>query len=155
MKFQSRVVLALSLMMAFGVAQAADVLRAFNAWIPQAPPGATTMAGYLDLKNTGDEAISVVSAKSDRFGEVSLHRTVIEDGMARMRPLEDVVVEPGETFTFEPGGNHLMLMDPVSAVAPGDEITIDFELSDGQPLRAAFEVRPAGEAAGDAHEHHH
>jgi hypothetical protein len=141
--------------MTANIAQASDTLVASDAWIPQAPPGAGTMAGYLELKNSGNHAVGVVSAKSDRFGEVTLHRTEIADGMARMRPLSNVVIAPGETFSFVPGGNHLMLMEPVSAVVPGEKISIDFALSDGGTLRADFDVRAAGEAAGDAHEHHH
>ncbi|MEZ5463206.1 copper chaperone PCu(A)C [Dokdonella sp.] len=155
MNLQKHLGVLLTLLIPFGAAHAAGTLEVSNAWIPQAPPGAGAMAGYLDLKNTGDEAVGVVSAKSARFGEVSLHRTVVEDGMARMRPLQDVVIAPGKTFTFAPGGNHLMLMDPVSAVAPGDSITIDFELSDGQQLQADFEVRAADGSSGDSHEHHH
>ncbi|MGB0134247.1 copper chaperone PCu(A)C [Dokdonella sp.] len=145
----------LTLLMAFGAAHAAGTLEVSNAWIPQAPPGASAMAGYLDLKNSGDQTVGVVSARSDRFGEVSLHQTIVEDGMARMRPLKDVTIDPGKTFTFAPGGNHLMLMDPVSTVAPGDSVSIDFELSDGQHVKAVFTVRSADETAGDAHEHHH
>ena len=155
MIFLQRIVAILVLLLSVNVVQAAGRLEVTNAWIPQAPPGASAMAGYFDLKNTGDQPIGVVSVKSDRFGEVSLHQTVVEDGMARMRPLKDVVVEPGKTFTFAPGGNHLMLMDPVSAVAPGEKIAIDIELSNGSMLHTDFEVRAAGEAAGDAHEHHH
>lgn len=155
MNIQKRLGTLLTLLMSFGAAHAAGTLEVSNAWIPQAPPGAGAMAGYLDLKNPGDQTVNIVSAKSDRFREVSLHQTVIEDGMARMRPLEDVAVAPGKTFMFMPGGNHLMLMGPVSALAPGDSVTIEFELSDGQQLKAAFTVRSADEAAGDAHEHHH
>lgn len=155
MIYLQRIVATLVLLFLAGVVQAAGKLEVSDAWIPQAPPGAGAMAGYLNLKNAGDEPVGVVSAKSDRFGEVSLHQTVVEDGMARMRPLKDVVIAPGKTFTFAPGGNHLMLMDPVSAVAPGEKIAIDLELSDGSTLQASFEVRAAGEAAGDAHDHHH
>ena len=155
MKSKQLFLVALALLISYGVARAAATLEVTNAWIPQAPPGASTMAGYLVLKNTGDQIVNVVSAKSDRFGEVSLHKTVIEDGMARMRPLDDVEVAPGKTFTFAPGGNHLMLMDPVSAVAPGEKIAVDLELSDGSTLQASFDVRAAGEAAEDAHEHQH
>ncbi len=155
MGIKQRLVAALALLVSVSGAQAAGRLVVSDAWIPQAPPGAGTMAGYLVLKNTGDQTVRIVSATSDRFGEVSLHQTVIEDGVARMRALKDVAIAPGESFTFAPGGNHLMLMDPVSAVAADEKLTIDFELGDGQHVQASFEVRAADEAAGDAHEHHH
>lgn len=155
MKYLTSLVVAVALLLSMSAAQAAGTLEISNAWIPQAPPGASAMAGYLDLKNTGDEAVGVVSASSDRFGEVSMHQTVIEDGMARMRPLKEVVVAPGKIFAFAPGGNHLMLMDPVAAIAPGEKIAIELKLSDGRQVQAMFEVRAADESAGDGHEHHH
>jgi len=150
-----RVLAALLLLMSVNVAHAAGSLVITDAWIPEAPPGAGMMAGYLDMKNSSDQPIAVLSAKSARFGDVSLHQSIVEDGMARMRPLKDVVIEPGKTFTFAPGGNHLMLMDPVSAVASGELIIVEFELSGGQQLQASFEVRSADKAGGDGHEHHH
>ena len=47
---------------------------------------------------------------SPEFGKVELHETTVEDGVARMRPLDSLVVPPGETVVLERGGKHLMLM---------------------------------------------
>ena len=67
----------------------------------------------------------------------------------------DVDVAPGKTFTFAPGGNHLMLTDPVSAVAPGEKIAIGFVLSDGLQVQALFEVRAPEDAVNADNQHQH
>ncbi|HOX72431.1 MAG TPA: copper chaperone PCu(A)C [Dokdonella sp.] len=136
-------------------ALAAARIEVSNAWIPQAPPGAPMLAGYLTLANSGDTAVSLLAAESERFRTVSVHRTVIENGVSRMRELNRLEIAPGQEIKFAPGGMHLMLMQPRSEVVAGDRIQITFLLSDGQRVPAIFEVPAAEAATGDAHEQHH
>lgn len=134
-------------------AWAAAQLSLVNAWIPQAPPGAGAMAGYLTITNTGDTAVDVLAAQSDRFRMVSVHETVIENGVARMRELTRLELAPGKTVQFKPGGMHLMLMQPRSEVMPGEQVEITFLLSDGQRVPAIFDVQAADAGEHATHEH--
>ena len=54
--------LTLALLFGAGFARAEGKLGVFDAWIRQAPPGATMMAGYATLKNTGDMPVTVLTA---------------------------------------------------------------------------------------------
>ena len=136
-------------------AMAAGQLGVSNAWIPQAPPGVDMLAGYLTLKNSGDQTVTVLAAQSDRFRTVTVHQTVIENGVSRMRELNRLEIAPGQELKFAPGGLHLMLMQPRSAIAPGDRVEIVLLLSDGQRVPAMFDVQAADAAieAGAAHHH--
>ncbi|HET9033072.1 MAG TPA: copper chaperone PCu(A)C [Dokdonella sp.] len=154
MKATQRLIVILALMFLVSNVHAASQVGVSGAWIPQAPPGASMMAGYLTLKNEGDTPVSILAAQSDRFRSVSLHQTVIEEGVSRMRELHLIEMVPGQEVKFAPGGMHLMLMEPRKLVAPGDRIEITFLLSDGQRVPAIFEVQ-AADSADDAHEHHH
>ncbi|MBY6203690.1 copper chaperone PCu(A)C [Halomonas denitrificans] len=107
-------------------ASAADGLRALDPWIPAAPPGAPMLAGYMTLLNDGDEAVRIASARAEGFRRVELHRSFHEDGMARMRRVDGLVIEPGEAITLERGGLHLMLMQPVRSPPPGHSVRIEF-----------------------------
>lgn len=75
-------------------------------------PGTAMSAGYLRLENPGRAAVTLTRVTSPQFGRVDLHRTVVEDGVSKMRPVPELVIAPGESVTLEPGGLHLMLMQP-------------------------------------------
>lgn len=154
MKAMQRLIAIFALFVLVPNVHAAAQVGVSNAWIPQAPPGASMLAGYLTLKNEGDTAVSVLAAQSDRFRMVTLHQTVIEDGVSRMRELHLIEMAPGKEIKFAPGGMHLMLMQPRRAVAAGDRIEITFLLSDGQRVPAIFEVQ-AADSASDEQQHDH
>lgn len=155
MKSLPRLLMILALFCLAPSALSAAQLGVSNAWIPQAPPGAAMLAGYLTIKNTGDAPVSILAAQSDRFRTVSVHQTVIENGVARMRELNSLEIAPGQEVKFAPGGMHLMLMQPRKDVNPGDRIEITLLISDGTRVPAIFEVQTADAGANDGHEHHH
>ncbi len=155
MKSLQRLITILALLCLAPQAFAAAQVGVSNAWIPQAPPGAAMLAGYLTIKNDGDTTIGILAAESDRFRTVSVHQTVIENGVARMRELHSLEIAPGQEVKFAPGGMHLMLMQPRTEVRPGDRIEITLLLSDGTRVPAIFDVQAADGATSEGHEHRH
>ncbi len=121
-------------------AQAGGKLGVFDAWIRAAPPGATMMAAYATLKNEGDAPLTVLTAQSDAFRMTSLHETIVNGDMAKMREIHRIVLAPGESLQMEPGGRHLMLMQPRRQVEIGEKVEIRFMLADGQRIETRFEV---------------
>ncbi|GAB2658897.1 hypothetical protein GCM10027193_11190 [Arenimonas aestuarii] len=110
-------------------------------WVRSAPPGAASLAAYLVLRNPCGSDIEVVGVESLDFGMPMMHRTVEENGMSRMRPAGRLVLAPGESLRFEPGGLHLMLMRPLRPLADGDVARLRLVLADGRRLFAKFPVR--------------
>ena len=110
-------------------------------WLRSAPPGARSLAGYLVLRNPCDAPVEVLDVESRDFGMPMIHRTVEEDGMSRMRPAGRLVLAPGESLRFEPGGLHLMLMRPLRPLAEGDVAGVRLVLADGRRVFAEFPVR--------------
>lgn len=98
-------------------------------------PGAGMSAGYLDITNNSGEPLVITHVTSPQFGKVELHETTVEDGVARMRPLDSLVVPPGETVVLERGGKHLMLMRPVDTP---DAVTLS--LYSGETLVVSVET---------------
>lgn len=95
-----------------------------NAWIREAPPNASAMAGYLTIQNATDQDRVLTFAKSEQFNSIEIHRTVITDGVARMRRQEDIFIPAGESLELKPGDYHLMLMGPKSQYKLNDELTV-------------------------------
>ena len=100
-------------------------------------PGAGMAAGYLVFHNNGSAALSIVSITSPQFLVVDMHRTVIEDGVARMRPLPSVDIAPGESVRFEPGGRHLMLSRPNEPTEVGMPVSLEIRDSAGGLLNVS------------------
>lgn len=116
-------------------------LQVEDAWVRAAPPDATAMAGYMVVHNrtSADRALS--GARSPDFGAVEIHRTVVENGVARMEPAEHAVVPAVGELTLAPGGMHLMLMRPAHALAPGDTVTLILSFDDGSTVEVRAPVQ--------------
>lgn len=122
------------------VLKSAASLAISDAWIRPAPPGADAMAAYLTVTNNGQNTISIKGASSPMFEEVMIHVTTIEDGIASMDSIDELIVEPGKRVTFAPMATHLMLMEPVSSIAKNNLVPITLHLSDGSNVQQIFTV---------------
>jgi len=78
---------------------------------------------------------------SPQFARVELHETRLEDGIARMRPVDVLALPSGERVTLAPGGLHLMLLDPARPLAAGGHATLRLQLDDGWLVEVEAEVR--------------
>ncbi len=121
MKQLTLVALSALLMLACSEAQAP--LTASDVVVTRSVPGMPMSAGYFKLTNNSGQAISISHVTSPQFASVQMHETIIKDEVARMVPLETLILQPGETVSFEPGGKHLMLMRPADDI---DSVTLKF-----------------------------
>jgi copper(I)-binding protein len=113
-----------------------------GAWIRMPPAGLPMMAGYGRISNPCKGPLAIVAAHSDAFADTSLHETRIEGGMSRMRATAALRLAPGGSAVLEPGGFHLMLMNPTHPLHAGDRVAIEFTLEDGRRFSVPFEARP-------------
>lgn len=131
-------------------AHAEGKLAVYDAWIRKAPPGATMMAGYATLKNEGDAPIKVFTVQSDAFRQSSIHETLVERGVTKMRELPRVDMAPGATIEMKPGGAHLMLAEPRHPILVGDKVRMVFLMADGTRVETYFDVlAPESEGVKD------
>jgi len=111
-----------------------------DAWIRALPTGAGMTAGFGTLENPGPAAIEIRSFTSPSFGDVSLHRTELVDGMSKMREVPVLSIPAGSSVVLEPGGYHLMLMKPAEEILPGKTVTVEMEAVDGRRFNFAVPV---------------
>jgi copper(I)-binding protein len=109
-----------------------------QAWIRAMPPAARMTSGYGVLRNGTAAPVTLQSYASPAFGEVSLHRTEQVDGMARMREVGPLTLQPGESLELQPGGYHFMLMMPTRPLEAGAGVPLEMTTADGRTFR--FEV---------------
>ena len=129
---------ALTLLLTAGVAQAQS-LEVTNARLSLLP-GATPGAGYFELQNLSDKAVTLVGAESPSFENVEMHVSSEHNGMAHMHAIESIEIAPGERIEFAPKGHHLMFMRRAAPLNEGDEADVVLKFSDEQRLPVTFEI---------------
>jgi copper(I)-binding protein len=144
----SRIAAVSILFAASAPAHAEGKLTVFDAWIRAAPPDSHMMAGYATLKNMGDTPIKLLTVQSDAFRQSSIHETVVEHDVTKMRELPRLDIAAGATIEMKPGGRHLMLLDPRHPIVVGEKVHMVFLLNDGTRVETYFDVI-APQAAGD------
>lgn len=119
-----------------------DGIAVLEPWIRETPPGRTVAAGYMQLRNDGNESRVLVGARSPEASRMELHSMRHEDGMMRMRQEESIVIKGGATVALEPGGLHLMLFD-IETAAAGHRVPVVLEFEDGWEIELSVPVRRA------------
>jgi copper(I)-binding protein len=140
------------LLAATSLAGADSGLQVSEPWIREAPPTSRVLAGYLTLVNTGNNTVTVTAISSPDFKNAEIHRTVIEEGIARMLAVKQLEVPAGGQLMLEPGGYHLMLFDPMRTLTEGETVTLIIHLDNGNQMSA---TAPVIRKTGEDHSHHH
>ena len=115
-------VLFLAIATTVGCGEMKPPLEASDVIVTRSMPGMEMSAGYLTLRNNSSEDIAITNVTSPQFGSVQIHETVVENDIARMRKLDELVVPAGGEAVLERGGKHLMLM---KAADSGDPVTLN------------------------------
>ena len=110
-------------------------------WIRAAPPGAMMLAGYAKVSNSCATPATIVGVEGPDFGDASIHETLVENGVSRMRAAGQLTVPAHGQLLFAPGGAHLMLMEPKRMLAEGGRTALRLVLADGRKVSADFVVR--------------
>ncbi len=132
-----------------GLAHAAVAqLEVSDAWVRAMPPGQRMTAAYLNIENTGTEAVTLTGVSSER-GDASLHETRTEDGRSRMRAVDELNLPVSQRLAFRPGGMHIMIMGLEETPREGESLRLCLETSIGETCFPA-PVRK-GPPAGGAH----
>ena len=138
-------------------ASACENITVQNAWIREAPPTIKIMAGYLDIENSSDKELILLAAESDEYERIEFHQSQIENGVARMRQQDEIIIAQNSTFSFTPGGFHLMMFNPSSPMREGKltSIKLIFKGGDKGNKTHTFDAMVKRSDATESHEHHH
>ena len=124
-------------------APAIDVLAAVA---PAPPPGAPTVAVYLQLRNRAARPDALLGASSDIAGEAMIHSQRLDGGVMRMRMLPRLEIAPGASLAMHAGGIHLMLADLKGVPVAGGQFRIRLRFEHAGSVDAVVQVLPLGSA---------
>jgi copper(I)-binding protein len=143
-----RLLLAMPLLCIAPLAPAqAQGIQVQDAWT-RATQAGRPAAVYMAITGGPDRLRGVAT---DAAGRAELHETVLEDGVARMRPVAGVLVSPGAHTRMAPGGMHIMLLDLKKPLKEGDTLalTLTFERA-GKATVAVPVLSPRATGPGDS-----
>lgn len=104
-------------------------------------PGQSAAVAYFSLHNATPTAMTLRRVSSPDFASVEMHTTYFDNGVAHMQSLESLTIAELSQVEFSPGGHHLMLMQPLNDIEPGDHVTLDFHYNDESSLSLRATVK--------------
>ncbi|MCW8924164.1 MAG: copper chaperone PCu(A)C [Gammaproteobacteria bacterium] len=134
-------------------AAAGSSLSFDGAWIAEAPPSSKVMAAYMEINNSSDQTVKVVSATSESFKRISFHQTKNEGDMAKMEHMSTLTIPAKGKLVLKAGSHHIMLFNPVKRLKAGDQATLDLKLENGDSIK--LEVPVKKQMMDHSHHMHH
>lgn len=116
-----------------------------QAWARVLPGGSNTSAVYLTIHNTSltDDLLLAVDSPAAR--ETAVHQSVVEDDIAKMKPMPfGVDLKSGTEVIMKPGSMHIMLIGLTGALQPGDQLPVTMVFREAGKLEFDVPVLPLG-----------
>jgi copper(I)-binding protein len=98
------------------------------------PPGVTNTAAYFSVQNSLDTSQILVGASADFATKAEIHNHILVDDMMRMQQQSEVVIQPGESVHFSPGGLHIMLFGLKQPLSEGQSVSISLHTKAGESI---------------------
>jgi copper(I)-binding protein len=114
-------------------------VTAKDAWVRGTVPAQKTTGAFLTLHST--DFARIVEVRSPAAKDVQIHTSETEQGVIRMRALDDFLLLPGKSVELKPGGYHIMLMGLAKPLVQGDRVPLVFTLEDTKGKRTTLEVK--------------
>ena len=130
----------------------AGAIAVHDAWARASIGQIATSAVYMTLETSGDRGDRLVAAATPAAQSAELHTHIVEDGVAKMRPVAAIEVTPGEPTVLEPGGLHIMLVGLGEKLVEGDTLPLSLSFEDAGTIELDVPIR--GMAGGMSHGGH-
>ena len=116
-----------------------------QAWARVNPGGAKTGAVYLTIHNTSLTDDLLLAVDSAAATTTAVHQSVVEDDVAKMKPMPfGVEVKSGTEVILKPGSIHIMLTGLSGALQPGDQLPVTLVFREAGSLDLVVPVLPLG-----------
>jgi hypothetical protein len=118
------------------------------AWARPTPTGATNGVIYLTVSSDVADELVAAEVPASIAASAELHATMGGDGggghshggdggggeMMSMGEVDSFPIAPGETLTFAPGGNHIMLIDVAEPLTRDTRFSVTLRFDSGRSL---------------------
>lgn len=99
-------------------------------------PGAANSAAFMTLSNPSNSDIRLVKAQSEVGNRIELHTHSNDNGVMRMRQVDQIVVGAGQSVELKPGGLHVMLMQLTQTLSQVSKLKSNWLMTRGPSIRS-------------------
>jgi periplasmic copper chaperone A len=103
-----------------------------------------TSAVYMTLEASGGPGDRLVAVASPDAAHAELHTSIVDGGVARMRPLAAIEIASGEPTVLEPGGPHVMLMGLGRKLVAGDTLPLSLTFEHAGTIEVQVPIQGMG-----------
>jgi len=93
-----------------------------DAWVRASAPGQSVGAAYMTLTSTQDSTLVFVETPVADAAEI--HSMSMDNGVMKMRMLDELPLKANTPEKLSPGGFHLMLMDLQKPLKVGETVNV-------------------------------
>ncbi|PSW19814.1 copper chaperone PCu(A)C [Photobacterium sanctipauli] len=106
-----------------------DSLHIDHPWSKQVPPTSSVAAAFFSVMNHGDNDDVLLGASSPIAEKTELHAHIHENGMMKMREVEQIEIPAHGTQMLKPGGYHIMFfgLNEVPKLGDSFPVTLNFK----------------------------
>ena len=103
---------------------AAAELLITEAWIKYLPAVVPVRAGYMNITNNQKQTAEIEWLTSESFARIEIHQSIKKNDLMSMQQVHVLAIGPNQTLQLTPGSYHLMMMDPVKNLQPGNIVKV-------------------------------
>ncbi len=109
---------------------------------------------YFTVRNPGPEAERLLGVDLPEGGQARMHTSEMQNGVMRMRPVDEAMIPAGGELVLQPGGMHVMLNALPGPLITGNRLKLKlrFEKAGQVDVEAAIKLR--ADMPGKAHPAH-
>ena len=141
--------LAISPLAAASAEDASAKVQVVSPWARATPAGAQTGAAYMTLVNKGAAADRLVSASTPLAAVTEFHKTVDDNGVMKMLPVDGIEVHAGSQAVLKPGGYHVMLMKLAHPLEVGQSFPLTLTFEKAGTITVSVKVQKIGAMGSD------
>lgn len=120
---------------------AESALTIQDPYVRLAPPNAPATGAFMLIKNAGKTDRKLVKADSPVAKNVELHNHINENGVMKMRQVQEIAVKANAQAELKPGSYHVMLIGMHKPLEEGQSVPITLGFDDGSTLQVNAPVR--------------
>lgn len=99
-----------------------------DSWARANAPGQTSGAAYMTFISAQDS--TMIKAESLSASSVEIHSMSMDDGVMKMRMLNEYPISAGKPAKLAPGGFHLMFFDLKKQLITGETVDVKLTFKD-------------------------
>ena len=106
-------------------------------------PNSAMFGSFTNASDQDDQLISAEVKDPNFCDHTELHAHIEENGIMKMRPVDNIVIPANGTTELKPGGLHIMFMKISNPMNEDAIIPVTLKFQSGQTLDLQVPVKPA------------